>query len=100
MVKILAVCGAGLGSSLACQMAIQQTMSNMGVDAVVQHSDTNSAGPLSKDYDVLVAAMNFKDLIEGKNLSIPTVFLKGLVDKKEIQEKLTPVLVELGELQA
>lgn len=99
MIKILVVCGAGLGSSLACQMATQQAMDELGVEAKVTHTDTNSAGALSKTVDILVAAKNFQKLIEGKQLEIPTVFLERLVNKQEITEKLTPVLRELGVLK-
>ncbi len=99
MIKILVVCGAGLGSSLACQMATQQAMDALGVKAQVTHADTNSAGPLSKTVDILVAAKNFQKLIEGKQLEIPTVFLERIVDKKEITEKLVPVLRQLDVLQ-
>lgn len=98
MVKILAVCGNGLGSSLACQMAIQSAMDALGVDAKVTHTDTNNSSAMAKEFDILVAGTNFENLIKSKNIDIPTVFLKRLVDKKEITEKLTPVLKELGAL--
>ena len=98
MVKILAVCGNGLGSSLACQMAIQSVMDEMGVDAKVTHTDTNSCSAMSSDFDILVAGSNFENLIKGKRIAIPTVFLKRLVDKNEIKATLTPVLKEIGAL--
>jgi PTS system ascorbate-specific IIB component len=98
MVRIMAVCGAGLGSSMACMMAIQSTMQSMGVDAKVGHTDTASISAVAGDVDIVVAGNNYHDLIEKKGLSIPVVYLDRLVDKKEIQEKLTPVLKDLGAL--
>ena len=99
MVKIMAVCGAGLGSSLACQMAIEQAMNALGVDAKVSHTDTTSISALADTVDIVVSGKNFQKLIEKKNFPIPTVFLDRLVDKQEIAEKLTPILRELGALQ-
>ena len=81
MVKIIAVCGAGLGSSFACQMAIEQSMKALNVNAKVSHT-----------------GKNYQKLMEKKNLPKPVVFLDRLVDKKEITEKLTPILKEMGEL--
>lgn len=98
MVRIIAVCGAGLGSSFACQMAIQQAMMALGVDAKVSHTDTTSISALVGDADVVVSGKNFEGLMKKKNLPVPVVFLERLVDKKEITEKLTPVLRELSVL--
>lgn len=98
MIKIMAVCGAGLGSSLSCQMAIEQAVSALGVKAKVSHTDTTSISSLASDVDIVCAGKNFQKLIEKKNLSCPVVFLERLVDKKEIAEKLTPILREMGEI--
>lgn len=99
MLKIIAVCGAGLGSSLACQMAIEQALKAMGVEAKVSHTDTTSIGALAADADVVCAGRNFQKLIEKKNLSCPVIFLDRLVDKGEITEKLMPILRELGQVK-
>ena len=99
MIKITAVCGAGLGSSLACQMAIDAACKAMGVEAKVSHTDTTSIGALASTTDVVCAGANFKKLIEKKSLPCPVIYLDRLVDKKEIMAKLTPVLQEMGVLE-
>jgi len=99
MVKIMAVCGAGLGSSFACQMAIEQALTALGVKAKVSHTDTSSVSALIGGIDIVVAGKNYQKLIEGKNLPVPVIFLDRLVDKAEITEKLTPVLREMGEIK-
>jgi PTS system ascorbate-specific IIB component len=99
MVKIVAVCGAGLGSSFACQMAIEQAMKALGVDAKVSHTDTSTISAIINDADIVVSGKNYQKLMEKKNLPKPVVFLDRLVDKAEITEKLTPILKEMGELK-
>ena len=99
MVKIVAVCGAGLGSSFACQMAIEQAMQALGVNAKVSHTDTSTISAIINDADIVVSGKNYQKRMEKKNLPKPVVFLDRLVDKAEITEKLTPILKEMGELK-
>ena len=99
MVRIVAVCGAGLGSSFACQMAIEQAMQALGVNAKVSHTDTSTISAIINDADIVVSGKNYQKLMEKKNHPKPVVFLDRLVDKAEITEKLTPILKEMGELK-
>ena len=99
MVRIVAVCGAGLGSSFACQMAIEQAMQALGVNAKVSHTEISTISAIINDADIVVSGKNYQKLMEKKNLPKPVVFLDRLVDKAEITEKLTPILKEMGELK-
>ena len=76
MLQILTVCGAGLGSSFACQMSVDAVLKELGVEA----------------------KLDFEKQFERYTLDCPTIFLDRLVDKNEIKEKLTPVLKDLGVL--
>ena len=96
MLKILAVCGAGLGSSFACQMSAEAVLKDLGVDAKMDHTDISSVSGHRQ-------TSSSPQRISKSSLSVirsaaPTVFLERLVDKNEIREKLVPVLKELGEL--
>ena len=90
MLKILAVCGAGLGSSFACQMSAEAVLKDLGVDAKMDHTDISSVS--GAQADIIIAAKNFEKQFERYTISCPTVFLERLVDKNEIREKLVPVL--------
>ncbi|MEG3135010.1 PTS sugar transporter subunit IIB [Rouxiella sp. T17] len=94
---ILAVCGAGLGSSFACEMSIEAALKDMGVKADLSHCDISSAA--STRADIIFTGSNFKPQFENYSISSTIIYLKRLVDKKEITEKLTPVLKQLGYLQ-
>ncbi|MEK5166391.1 PTS sugar transporter subunit IIB [Paenibacillus sp. FSL R5-0527] len=98
-VNILFVCGAGLGSSFACQMAAEDVLKKLGVDAKLDHSDISSA--VSMKPDIIMTAQNFqtqfeKFSIDPKQTTI--IYLKNIVSKQEIEEKITPVLQEKGAL--
>lgn len=96
MVKILAVCGAGLGSSFACQMSIESVLKELGVPASLDHTDISSVGGATAD--IIVSGSNFAKQFERYTLKCPTIFLDRLVDKNEIREKLVPILKELGHI--
>lgn len=96
MIKILTVCGNGLGSSFACQMATEGVLKEMGVEAKMDHIDISSVA--GQHADLIISGKNFEKQFARFTLSCPTIFLERLVDKNEIREKLTPVLKEMGVL--
>ncbi|WP_152655899.1 PTS sugar transporter subunit IIB [Oceanobacillus sp. CFH 90083] len=96
MLQILVVCGAGLGSSFACQMSVESVLKDLNVEAKVDHSDIASAAGTSAD--IIISGKNFEEQFSRYDLSQDLIFLERLVDKEEIKEKLTPVLQEKGEL--
>lgn len=93
---ILVVCGAGLGSSFACQMSVESVLNDLGVEAKVDHSDISSAA--GSRTDILMLASNFKNQISKYNLNTRVIYLDKLIDKNEIKEKLVPVLKEMGKI--
>lgn len=98
-VNILFVCGAGLGSSFACQMAAEDVLNKLGVNAKLDHSDISSA--VSAKPEIIITAQNFQSQfekfdIDSKQTTI--IYLRNIVSKQEIEEKITPVLKEKGAL--
>ena len=94
--EILMVCGAGLGSSFACEMSVEAVIKDLGVDANLSHCDISSA-PSTKA-DIIVTGSNFKSQFSNYEIKSRIIFLKKMVDKNEIREKLEPVLKEMGVL--
>ena len=94
--SILFVCGAGLGSSFAAQMATEDVLKAKGIDAKLDHTDISSAA--SMNADIIITAENFRSQFAKFNISDHTsiVYLKNIVSKSEIDEKLSPVLQEKG----
>lgn len=96
-VNILFVCGAGLGSSFAAQMAAEDVLNLHNVKAKLDHVDISSAASLQPD--IIITAQNFKSQFEKFSIDetkTAIVYLKNIVSKSEIEEKLLPVLVAKG----
>lgn len=92
--KILMVCGNGLGSSFACQMTVETVLQELGVSATLDHCDLSSVKGMQAD--LILSGKNFESQFANLGLTTPQIFLNRLVDKNEIREKLTPVLKEKG----
>ncbi|SHI77294.1 PTS sugar transporter subunit IIB [Propionispora hippei] len=97
-IKMLMVCGAGLGSSFACQMSVEDVLNKLGVEADMDHCDISSA--VSMNPEVIITASNFKSQFEQFTLPETTtiLYLKNIVSKAEIEEKLVPLLQVKGVL--
>ncbi len=93
--NILFVCGAGLGSSFAAQMSAEDVLTKLGVTAKLDHCDISSA--VSMKPDVIITAENFRTQSKFSiDPQTAMVYLKNIVSKAEIEEKLTPVLQAKG----
>lgn len=91
------VCGAGLGSSFACQMSTEDVLNEMKVEANLDHSDISSAASLNAD--IIMTAENFRTQFAKFSIDqdkTTIIYLRNIVDKKEIAEKLTTVLEAKG----
>ncbi|WP_035051393.1 PTS sugar transporter subunit IIB [Carnobacterium pleistocenium] len=92
--KILAVCGQGLGTSFMVEMNINQVLDELGVkDVEVSHSDLSSAQ--SGDADVFFLA---KDIAEGGEQLGNIVILDSIIDIDELRVKVKKSLEENGVL--
>ena len=83
--KILVVCGAGLGSSFACQMTTEDVLKHHNIEVNIDHSDISSA--VSMNADIIMTASNFRSQFENYNIDEDKT-----VSKVEIAEKLLPVI--------
>ena len=90
--KILAVCGSGLGTSFMVEMNINQILGELGVTGVeVSHSDLSSATP--GDADVFFLA---KDIAEGGAHLGNVVVMESIIDMDELRTKVTELMKEKG----
>lgn len=82
--KIMAVCGHGLGSSFMLEMNIKKALKLIGVEAEVEHADLSSATPDAADLFVIGKDLSSSIAVtENKK-----VVLNSIIDKKELEEKL------------
>lgn len=81
--KILAVCGTGLGSSFMLEMNIKKVLKELGVEAEVGHTDLGSVTPGLADLFVMSRDLAGSINIEGK------ISLSNIINLAEIKEKLS-----------
>ncbi|MBM7585748.1 PTS system ascorbate-specific IIB component [Bacillus pakistanensis] len=92
--KIVAVCGSGLGSSFMLEMNIQEVLRELGVTGIeVEHSDLSSATPDMADLFVMA-----KDIAEGASYLGEKIVLDSIIDQEELKRKLEERMKDLGKL--
>lgn len=84
MLKIVTVCGAGVGSSMMLRLFTQQILQAEGIEATVDASDIGSVSPDS--YDVLITTSDFADTLRGSSATI--VRIDNMMDKAFLKSEL------------
>lgn len=82
--KILTVCGLGMGSSLILKMNVETVLKQHGVQASVEHMDVSSAASASAD--VVITNAELVDNLQ--HLSCPVVVVNNYIDNAEISRAL------------
>ncbi|NCG51469.1 PTS sugar transporter subunit IIB [Serratia fonticola] len=92
--KILTVCGLGMGSSLILKMNVEAVLKQHGIQASVEHMDVSSAASASADLVITNA-----ELVDNlQHLSCPLAVVNNYIDSKEIALALEQAgIIKLGE---
>lgn len=93
--KILVVCGHGLGSSFMVEMNVQEVLKNLDIEQEieVEHSDIMTASPEMADLFICG-----RDLEENAARLGEVLILDNILDKQELEEKLTDKLRDLDKI--
>lgn len=81
--KIIAVCGFGVGTSLILKMNIESAFKSMGYNVDADYMDVTTAKGLDCDI-IFTSAELFSQLKDEK---VPVVIIDNFMDKNEILEK-------------
>ena len=84
MVKIVTVCGAGVGSSLMLKVFVQQILSAEGIEGKVDASDISSLN--SNEYDVIITTSDFAERLRSSSAHI--IKIDNMMDKKYLKEQI------------
>jgi PTS system ascorbate-specific IIB component len=84
--KILTVCGNGIGSSLMLAMKIEEICKEEGIDAQVESSDFNSA------QGKIVTVKELAEQFDHKKIAI----IRSYVNKKKIREDVLDIIKEIA----
>ena len=93
--KILVVCGHGLGSSFMVEMNVQEVLKTLNVESTidVEHSDIMTASPEMADLFICG-----RDLKENAARLGDVLILDNILDKQELEDKLTSKLKEMNKI--
>ncbi|WP_298076823.1 PTS sugar transporter subunit IIB [uncultured Abiotrophia sp.] len=92
--KILAVCGFGVGSSLVLRMTVEKVVKELGIDAEVENTDLSTAKATLAD--VYFTSFELQQELE-KTIKAPIYPIKKYMDVNEVREQFKRYLASKGE---
>jgi len=93
MLKVLCVCGCGLGSSFVIEMSAKAVLKKLEIPAKVEHTTVSEAGAFKSD--MILTQKVFADILtaDASEEEIRrVVVLNKLTDKEEIEQKIIAFL--------
>ncbi|PJJ71187.1 PTS system ascorbate-specific IIB component [Diaminobutyricimonas aerilata] len=88
--KIVAICGAGIGSSGILKVNAERVLGKLGIDAAVVAADVASIKTVAADAQVILTSAEFVDAI-GKTFA-DVIVVDNYFDTEELTEKLRTAL--------
>lgn len=82
--KIFAVCGFGVGSSMVLKMTIEKVCRELGIEADVENTDISSAQ--GSDCDYVFTSEELADQLRS-SVKCPVIAIKKYMDKEEVKNK-------------
>lgn len=93
MLKVLCVCGCGLGSSFAIEMTAKAVLKKLEIPANVEHTTVSEAGAFKSD--IILTSKTFADILTADasdEEAQRVIILNKLTDKEEIETKIVAFL--------
>ncbi|MFM2031192.1 MAG: hypothetical protein RI927_812 [Actinomycetota bacterium] len=88
--KIIAVCGMGIGTSVLLKMNAEKVLSQLGIDATVEATDMKTARE-SRDAQVILTTPDLAQLLTG--LPSEVITIDHFFDLEELTKKLSASLL-------
>lgn len=83
--KIMTVCGFGVGTSLLLKMTVDSILEEEGINGYVEAIDMTSA--CGNSADLILTSKSIGEEIEGQ-ISGKLVYISNFMDKEEVKEKI------------
>lgn len=85
--RVVAVCGMGIGTSVMLKMNIETALGNLGVDDIdVEAADISTAKGAASGADLVLTSDELADQLG--DVDVPVVVVDNFFDLAEITEKL------------
>lgn len=92
MLKVLAACGNGMGSSQIIKMRIEQVLRELNLTFKVDHSSVGMAKGSARNYDLVIVPIQLAKEFSHVPETTKVVGLVNLLSAQELKEKLTIAL--------
>lgn len=90
LMKIIAVCGMGIGTSVLLKMNAEKVLTQLGIDATVEATDIKTARE-SNDAEFILTTPDLAQLLTGVKPEVITI--DHFFDLEEIAKKLSASLL-------
>ena len=91
MIKIVTVCGAGVGSSMMERLFAQQILDAENIEAEIDASDIGSVDPNS--YDIVITTSDCANQLAHAQSKV--IRIDNLMDKEYLKEQLLATIAQL-----
>ncbi len=88
--KVICVCGMGLGTSILLKMNTDKAMAKLGIDADVDAADIGTAKGAASSADFVLTSAELAEELEG--LPVPIRIINNFMDVDEISAAISDVL--------
>jgi PTS system ascorbate-specific IIB component len=89
-IKILTICGAGVGTSEILRVAAQRVLTRLGIEAEVTATDVEHVQELAEDVQVILATPEHVKHL-GRNYA-QVIVIQNILDQDELTAKLADAL--------
>ncbi|ATD54219.1 PTS sugar transporter subunit IIB [Clostridium chauvoei] len=95
MLKVIAACGNGMGSSQIIKMKIEKIFRKLGVPVSIHHSSVGEAKTQASNYDVVFCSEALKgNFANAAKNGTKVIGLKNLLSEQEIEEKIKEHVIQ------
>lgn len=91
MIRIVTVCGNGIGSSLMCRVKIEEICKENGIEATVESCDFNAA--LGRNDDLVVTVDELAKQFDTSKQKVAVI--RSYINKKKISEDVLEIIQEI-----
>lgn len=88
--KVICVCGMGLGTSILLKMNTDKAMAQLGISADVDAADIGTAKGAASQADFVLTSAELAEELEG--LPVPIRIINNFMDVDEIAAAISDVL--------
>ena len=89
--KIVAVCGMGIGTSVLLKMNIEKVLAQLGLEATVEAVDMTTARAAGFEANIVMTTPDLVDQLQG--LPAEIIEVEHFFDLEELETKLTKSLL-------